>query len=150
MKKFDFIQAIEVILLRHGATQEGSYGWQLTTRAGLLDIKPYDNWVACRFYDPAAAATVIPCGSLNRCSGKWNWHYTKPTQLDADFLEKQFVALVDPVAEAAIHPLERASRKLCAYIRASGTVVTIDSGGDSDEYIVVFPPNRRSDSGVQS
>lgn len=141
MKKFDFIQAIEVILLRHGATQEGSYGWQLTTRAGLLDIKPYDNWVACRFYDPAAAATVIPCGSLNRCSGKWNWHYTKPTQLDADFLEKQFVALVDPVAEAAIHPLERASRKLCAYIRASGTVVTIDSGGDSDEYTVIFPPN---------
>ena len=37
-KKFDFVQAIEVILLRHGATQEGQYGWQLTTRAGLLDM----------------------------------------------------------------------------------------------------------------
>lgn len=148
-KKFDFVQAIEVILLRHGATQEGQYGWQLTTRAGLLDINPNPTWVTCRFADPEAAAMILDAGELDHATGHWDWRYSKPTQKDADFLEAQFVALLDPEVEAAVHPLERASRTICANSRARGIPVTLGNGEDSDEYLVIFPPNRMKGSGVE-
>jgi hypothetical protein len=151
-KKFDFVQAIEVILLRHGATQEGQYGWQLTTRAGLLDIGTNPTWVSCRFADPEAAAMIIDSnelGSSGSAAGHLDWYYTKPTQKDADFLEAKFVALLDSEVEAAVHPLERASRTICANFRARGLPVTLGNGEDSDEYLVIFPPNRRKASEVE-
>jgi hypothetical protein len=141
-KRFDFVQAVEVVLLRHGATQEGQYGWRLATIAGDLDIDPNPTWVNCRFADPKAAEKIITSDNFDHASGHWDWHYKKPRQKDADELERQFVSLLDPVQEAALHPLEKMSRELDAKLRAQGRKVILDSGEDSDEYLVVFPPNR--------
>ncbi len=84
MKKlrFDFPAAVITALPGLGAREGGRYGWQLDTIAGLLDIRPYDDWIACRFDDVERAKAQVSSGCLNRYSGKWNWHFVDPTAVD--------------------------------------------------------------------
>ena len=44
----------------------------LETPVGRLTITVFDNWIACCFADPKAAAARVPS---NPYSGKWNFHY---------------------------------------------------------------------------
>lgn len=87
MKKsrFDFPTAVTAELGRIGAHAGGSYGWQLVTRAGVLEIHPYDTWVACCFLDVEQAQAQVSSGYLNRYSGKWNWHFVDPAPEDVAF-----------------------------------------------------------------
>ncbi len=89
VKKFDFPQATTTGLQALGARKAGPYGWQLDTIGGLLDIKPYEDWVACRFDDVERASECIGCGQLNHHSGKWNWHFVTPTDQDVAFFLEQ-------------------------------------------------------------
>jgi hypothetical protein len=84
-RKYDFAKAVSNGLREIGAREAGPYGWQLDTIGGLLDITPYEDWVACRFNDVERANATIQFGSLNHHSGKWNWMYTKPDAADVAF-----------------------------------------------------------------
>lgn len=53
---------------------EEAIEYTVTTRAGLLKVYIYDDWIACRFEDVAKAREVVRSGTLNPYSGKWNWH----------------------------------------------------------------------------
>jgi hypothetical protein len=88
-KRFDFAHAVTEGLRQLGARQAGAYGWQLDTVGGLLDISPYDAWVACRFDDVERAKAHVRSGNLNPYSGKWNWHFVKPTPDDVEYLIEQ-------------------------------------------------------------
>jgi hypothetical protein len=57
-----------------GAIRQNN-GYVLNTPIGLLHIWIYDNWIACRF-ENVAAAHIFTRGRSNRFSGKWNWHYS--------------------------------------------------------------------------
>lgn len=94
-RKFNFKEALHAMLVRIGAQpSERFYDFVLETPAGPLYLAPNDNWLAARFDSPEKAARVVTCGSLNRFSGKWNWHYTKPGQEEVDFLEGLLVKLL--------------------------------------------------------
>jgi len=99
--KFDFVSAVTEGVQVLGARQGGWYGWQLDTIGGLLDIKPYEDWVACRFDDVERANEQIHFGQLNRYSGKWNWHFMKPTANEVEYLIEQLrrIQLVPRVEE---------------------------------------------------
>lgn len=50
----------------------------LPTRAGDLSVRPMGCWVACRFSEPGRALEILDpvrVKSLNRTSGKWNFHF---------------------------------------------------------------------------
>jgi hypothetical protein len=94
-RKFNFKEALRAMLVRIGAQpSERYYDMVLETQAGPLWLAAYDDWLAARFESPEKAARVVTCGSLNRFSGKWNWHYTKPGQDEVDFLEGLLVKLL--------------------------------------------------------
>lgn len=97
-RKFSFKEALRAMLVRIGAQpSERFYDLVLETQGGLLWLSPHDDWLATRFESPEKAAQVVTCGSLNRFSGKWNWHYflkPGPSQEDVDFLEDQLVKLL--------------------------------------------------------
>ncbi len=80
--RFDFAAAVTAELPRLGAREGGTYSWQLDTSAGLLDIHPYDDWIACRFKDVKRAQAQVSTGYLNHYSGKWNWHFDAPAPKD--------------------------------------------------------------------
>lgn len=89
-KRFDFPQACAAMLQSLGAQPaEYSYPWQLQSVAGVLRLHPYDNWLACRFEDVAAAKALVGHGQLNPYSGKWNWHFDQPNAEDVAFLRTQ-------------------------------------------------------------
>lgn len=92
--KFNFQQAVREMLVRMGARPSESYELVLDTRAGPLRLEPYDDWLATRFDSPEKAAETVRSGSLNRFSGKWNWHFIKPTADDVEFLEAQLSKVV--------------------------------------------------------
>jgi hypothetical protein len=52
-----------------------SYDLVLDTKCGPLGITPYEEWVACRFYDVERAKAHPISGYFNQYSGKWNHHY---------------------------------------------------------------------------
>jgi len=54
----------------------------LQTPAGEMTVWPTEDWIACKFADPALATMVVRSGSLNPFSGKWNWHGTEETRQD--------------------------------------------------------------------
>jgi hypothetical protein len=86
-KRFDFAAAVTAGLKELGALEGGPYDWRIDTVGGLLDISPYDTWVACRFDDVERAILAVGKGGCNPNSGKWNWHYGSPTETDvANFL----------------------------------------------------------------
>ncbi len=92
-KKFDFPAVVAAGLRRLGAREGGSYGWRFDTISGVLDVKPFDTWVACRFVNVELANAKIDFGCLNRFSGKWNRHYAKPTSDDAVFFLQQLESI---------------------------------------------------------
>jgi hypothetical protein len=63
----------------------GSFTVELTTRAGLLSVTWYGDWLACMFADPNLAARILPSGEsrLNQCSGKWNFHFGRVCAAEA-------------------------------------------------------------------
>lgn len=89
-----FKRSVQALLRSYGAdpaTGRG-YDYGLATPAGELRVTVYEDWVACRFSDPATAITTLPDGAhrqnLNPYSGKWNWHYISgwtATEAIADF-----------------------------------------------------------------
>lgn len=92
--RFVFAAAVAEELQRLGARQGGRYGWQLDTRGGLLEIHPYEDWIACRFDDVELAKTTVSSGYLNRYSGKWNWNFDKPGTQDVEYFVKQLEPLL--------------------------------------------------------
>jgi hypothetical protein len=92
----DFIQACTRMLTLAGAkaAAPGSfYPYTIETVAGMMGCTPYDNWLACRFYSVEKAKPLVKAGSLNPFSGKWNWHYDKPTAKDLASLQYQIAAV---------------------------------------------------------
>lgn len=87
-KKFDFPTACREMLIELGAVEADDY-LHLPTIAGNLRLAPYDTWLATRFDDVNAAKSHIGFGQLNPFSGKWNWHFVKPTTGDVQFLKEQ-------------------------------------------------------------
>lgn len=107
-QKFNFAAEVQAMLIGLGAQPDaGLYGLVLETRAGPLFLKPNDNWLAARFDDVARAIKLAPDGSLNRYSGKWNWHFMKPTAADVAFLESQIRKVLPPGAPGATDPEPR-------------------------------------------
>ena len=96
-KKFDFKRACTELLQQLGASKSVDIfarEWTLQTLAGPMYCDVYDTWLASRFADVNAAKTTISSGSLNPFSGKWNWHYTEPTQYDIDDLRVQLLRIL--------------------------------------------------------
>ncbi len=59
--------------------------FELQTRVGLLTVRPYNTWLACRFEDPKAAAAVLGYdvhARLNPHSGKWNFNYNEDNDIE--------------------------------------------------------------------
>lgn len=87
MRLAAFNQAVETILHERSATlvepgEPGEGGrWKIETVAGKLHVKPYGNWIACRFANVRRACEHFgvdyqpnPTG-LNIYTGKWNFHF---------------------------------------------------------------------------
>jgi hypothetical protein len=91
---------------------------------------------------PQKASDAFPTDHIDPFNGDWNWKFTRPTVIDAAAMDARFRALLDPVAEANIYPLERMSRDFSAHLRSKGIQVTIDSAGDDEPYVAIFPANR--------
>ncbi len=93
-KKFDFAREITQVLRALGAREGRSYAWQLDTRAGQLDIHPFEDWVACRFDDVERARREVSHGQLNCYSGKWNWHFVQPNANDVEYFRRQLEVIL--------------------------------------------------------
>ena len=101
-------------LAKMGATPN-EHGWYpITTKLGVLLVRPIDDWVACQFRDGALDAakkhfgiTGIQQGRLNPYSGKWNWHpwdvVTKPygtyTRNDLELLVMTMTDAIEELLE---------------------------------------------------
>lgn len=50
--------------------------FEINTRAGALQVTPYNTFIACRFDEPTRAMAVVPLArmTVNPHSGKWNHH----------------------------------------------------------------------------
>lgn len=92
--RFNFRKAVVEMLKRIGASPSETYDLVLKTRAGPLRLAAYDDWLATRFDSPEQAAGVVCSGSLNRYSGKWNWHFINPTANDVAYLEEQLLKTI--------------------------------------------------------
>lgn len=93
-KKFDFTREVTQVIQALGAKEGGSYGWQIDTPAGLLQISPYEDWVACRFEDVEQAKAMVYYGQLNPYSGKWNWHFARPGPKEVEYFKQQIENLL--------------------------------------------------------
>ncbi|GIK74398.1 MAG: hypothetical protein BroJett021_33860 [Chloroflexota bacterium] len=114
MAKFNFQDAVRQALPGLGARERQS-GWEMDSIAGLMEIYPYDDWVACRFRDPDRANQVIRFGTLNRCSGKWNWHFTSPNRNDADFVIEQLERIAIAPRLEALERMKQALGEIAAH-----------------------------------
>lgn len=92
---FNFAAAVTQAIKELGAREGGAYGLQLDTRAGLLELSPYEDWVACRFEDVARANVEIHHGQLNPYSGKWNWHFDNLDAADVEHFKRQVSSIVE-------------------------------------------------------
>ena len=91
----DFQEACTAMLVSLGATPgDRCYPWRLMTLAGVLHLRPLEDWLACRFQDVQAAKQVVGRDRLNRYSGKWNWHFTDPTTDDLENLRRHLHSLL--------------------------------------------------------
>lgn len=72
-----FQRAVTDYLTSIGATPSEFYAFQIETKAGMLRVTPYEDWIATRFDDPARAKSVLgdEVRWLNPHSGKWNFHF---------------------------------------------------------------------------
>lgn len=73
-----FKAEIDRRLAELGAIRNGdcghAYEYAVATVAGNLYVTVYDDWIACRFEEPARAKAISDT-RLNPYSGKWNHHY---------------------------------------------------------------------------
>ncbi len=73
-----FKSEIDRRLAELGAIRNGdcghAYEYAVATVAGNLYVTVYDDWIACRFEEPARAKAISDT-RLNPYSGKWNHHY---------------------------------------------------------------------------
>ncbi|MGD0519589.1 MAG: hypothetical protein ABSA26_18805 [Thermoguttaceae bacterium] len=70
-------------------------GLILHTPIGLLNIRIFECWIACRLED-VHAATVFTKGASNRFSGKWNWLFCDdPVTLNNGLLIGDFVHAIE-------------------------------------------------------
>jgi len=98
---FNFAAAVTQAMKELGAREGSAYGWQIDTRAGLLQLSPYEDWVACRFEDVARANVEIRYGQLNPHSGKWNWYFDKPDAADVERFKQQIGSIVEVAHDQA-------------------------------------------------
>lgn len=63
-----------------------SWDLDIPTQAGILQVRPMEDWVACRFEDVERARSVLPederLNRLNQHSGKWNHHFYDHDEAD--------------------------------------------------------------------
>lgn len=143
MKKFDFQQAIEVVLLRHGAFGGGDTSeWQLETRAGQLAIQVHDAGIECAFTHPLVARAIVQHGEVDLASGCWYWQFDSLGEQNVEVFEQALIAVLDQEEEAALPPLAKSARKLNAQLRASGRKIKVTKGLVSNELIATFPQGR--------
>lgn len=104
--KFDFIKTVTDLLLRLGARKAvvTTYDYEIDTQAGVLALTVYNNWLATRFEDVAAAKKLLGA-AINQHTGKWNWHYTNPTAEDIAVLETHLVAVLPKASEPTVRQL---------------------------------------------
>lgn len=90
--EFPFQQKITDLILSVGATpaDRSTYKYQLQTSCGMLFIQPYRDWIATRFDEPARVPRDI---TINRYSGKWNFHPASPDQSWVDFFKQQLAVI---------------------------------------------------------
>ncbi len=106
MRVEDFVPAIVVWLLKHGAEETGNSApkfleYQFMTGAGLLRVLPVAKKkgkkssmvVFTRFVDPAVAERLLGKGQSNPYTGKWNHYYfvsegTTPQQAFDDVVQR--------------------------------------------------------------
>jgi hypothetical protein len=98
---FNFAAAVTLAIKELGAREGGTYGWQLDTCVGLLELSPYEDWVACRFVDVERVNVVIHHGQLNPFSGKWNWHFDNPNAADVERFKQQVSSIVEVAHDQA-------------------------------------------------
>lgn len=95
--KFNFQRACDEMLKGLGAMPPSDaepFHWLLQTSGGQMKCHVFSDWLACRFEDVAAAKNAIHSGSLNPYSGKWNWHFVKPTQEDVEALRVEIQSIL--------------------------------------------------------
>lgn len=79
-----FVRGVETLLTTLGAKPAEFYRFTIETKAGMLRVSPYPDWVACRFEDVDRAVALLGKAiNLNECSGKWNHHYYGTSLEDA-------------------------------------------------------------------
>lgn len=64
--------------------------WVLETTVGGLVIIPYEDWIACQFQDPQAAAKVLYRNHVSRIhptNGKWNFHDSYPKRTEVEHVQ---------------------------------------------------------------
>lgn len=101
--KFNFIKEVTDLLLRLGAHKAvvTTYDYEIDTQAGVLALAVYDNWLATRFEDVAAAKKLLGT-AVNPHSGKWNFHYRDATAADVAVLEAHLASVLPKTVEPVV------------------------------------------------
>jgi hypothetical protein len=114
-----FIRTVTELLLSLGAKQDDgeAYRFTIQTKAGVLRLHPDENHtsgpgtVFTRFDNPQAARQLVDC---NRFSGKWNFHYFDPWDVETAIADLTFwlgKVILSPTNPATpVCSLERASK----------------------------------------
>ena len=133
---FDFEAACTRMLMMAGAKENGTSFAKLglETIAGPMDCSPYEDWLACRFVDVEKAKQVIGASSLNPFSGKWNWHYTKPTPTDLIGLQSVIAHVAMPSGD--VKEIVDSYEAGCKELRAPSDILVCYQYRDADNYKV--------------
>ena len=84
-----------LIVAAGGILCDGIYAYAIDTRGGTLSLKPFGDWVACRFDDLARAGRAgVPFNPLN---GKCNFHAAMTTEGAHAF--EAFIGALKPAIE---------------------------------------------------
>lgn len=102
-KSFDFKTAASSLLFAMGARpalpgERLPFGYEakLDTHAGRMLLTVHEDWVAAYLMNLELAKQRVKNGFLNKHSGKWNWHFTSPTEFSVQDLARNFAeVLVD-------------------------------------------------------
>ncbi|HJV75935.1 MAG TPA: hypothetical protein VJ654_17070 [Noviherbaspirillum sp.] len=151
MAGFDFEVEVEVILLRLGAFAGDRYEWQLETRAGVLDIQVHHTWIQTCFMNPRDAASIVRYGEIDPLTGRWDWHFESPLDMDdLNAIEQVLSGLLDVEREKSLPFMEVLLRKFNAELRAKGTKIRFRKPSDCGELAETSPMGSSSASAPNS
>lgn len=121
---FDFKAKCTQMLKKLGATPNAQDYLVIDSIAGPLLCKPQEDWLHCKFENVAEAKKLIPHGTLNPFSGKWNWHFFKPDQDAVLRLFKDIARVVDLKDNPLMNDYEESLAKLPAGASSTNTQLT--------------------------